>query len=84
MMSYICKVNQVIRYMLGDSFLSKVTEAKVLGVLFDSSFTFITQIDMVVNAVSKIKRFFVRNTKLFASEDVMLTLFYSFVHSELE
>ncbi|XP_022817120.1 uncharacterized protein LOC111349980 isoform X1 [Spodoptera litura] len=72
------------QYLVDGTTLQRKAEMRDLGVIFDSKLTFLPHIDSIINKSSKMLGFIIRNSKLFRSPTTKITLYNSYVRSQLE
>lgn len=70
-------------YSINNTVLSRVTEIKDLGVIFDSKLTFEPHINYICAKALKMLGFIIRTTKDFRSAYTVKVLYYAFVFSNL-
>ena len=71
-------------YTMNGVSLIRCQQFKDLGVIMDSTLSFIPHINYVTNKATRMLGFVVRNTREFQSIECILLLYYSFVRSVLE
>lgn len=71
-------------YSIDNITVNRCTEFKDLGVIFDTSLSFVAHIDYIVGNAYKNLGFIIRNSKHFTDLSTLALLFNSFVRSKLE
>lgn len=83
--SYTRRVEPLIfDYFIGDIKLIRSDIVRDLGVLFDSQLTFVPHINDLLNSVSRLYGFVVRNGRHFLNSDTLVLLFNTLVRTKLE
>ena len=71
-------------YNIQNSTLSRVTQFRDLGVVFDGKMSFAAHIDATVNGAMRALGFIIRNSKHFDDLETVKLLYFAFVRSKLE
>lgn len=74
----------VFDYSINGSILSRLSNVRDLGVVFDEKLSFISHIEQVVACASRMLGFILRNSKHFSNVSTIKLLYYSYVRSRLE
>nr|CAH7765605.1 unnamed protein product [Callosobruchus chinensis] len=64
--------------------LKRCDDIKDLGIVFDSSMSFIPHISQIISSANRMLGFVIRNRRDFVNTDVLKILYFSYVRSKLE
>lgn len=78
------KTSYNFNYRINDIILSRCTDTKDLGIVFDHKLSFNKHINLKISEAMKMLGFIIRNCKNFNNMQALSTLYYSFVRSKLE